>query len=110
MTDARLTSAMLVGAIRRLAEREGGFAAILQKGDDTSGAIILELHQRGVFVGLYERMPTLSGASEWVLLSALTESRDAYLEKRRKNDPDLSVVELDVPDATQFIPLIPSGT
>jgi len=110
MSEARLTSTMLVSAIRRLAEVHSGFATLLRKGDDTSGAIVIELYERGVFEGLYERMPKLSGGLNWVKLGTDDESRAAYLQKRTDTDPDLTIVELDVPDATRFVPLLPSGT
>ena len=47
MTD-RLTSTMLVGALIRSAQAQGGNAMVLAKGDATSGAILIQTIDRGL--------------------------------------------------------------
>ena len=45
--SARLATSVLVGGLMRKAQSEGGFAAVLAKGDSTAGAVIVILHERG---------------------------------------------------------------
>jgi hypothetical protein len=107
MSTARLTSAMLASALMRLASRANGFAAIIAKGDATSGALLLQLLEKGRYFGLFERMLDPSGGYVWGRTGPQdTENMDLlgqYLERRRSRDPDLWIVELDIPDAERFI-------
>ena len=73
---------------------EGGFATIIAKGDA----------ERGKQVALLERMLNATGAYEWQKSGPKPESpAPEWLAKRRRNDPDLWLIELDVPDAERFI-------
>ncbi len=104
--DARLTSAMLVGALRRRVAAEGGFATILVKGDDISGIILVQTMERGADSGLFERVPNLQGGYALMRCGPTpeegSEALDHYIARRRRSDPDLWVVELDVPEAERF--------
>ena len=94
---------MLVSALIRRVQSAGGFAAVLQRGDDGAGAILVECADRGQTQLLLERATGLDGCQTWrespVDDVALHHSK---LEKRRQNDPDLWVVELDIADAQRF--------
>jgi len=107
VSDARLTSAVLVNALVRRANREGGFAAILFKGDEISGAVLLQCLEKGRFFGLFERMPMLDGGTRWQRTGPQGAENineiGKYLARRRANDPDLWAVELDIADAERFI-------
>jgi hypothetical protein len=104
--EPRLTSAMLVGALRRRVSAAGGFATILAKGDEISGVILVQAMEKGAFAGLFERVPNLHGT---YALMRCGPSRDdgpdaleSYIVRRRRSDPDLWIVELDVPEAERF--------
>lgn len=107
MSLARLTSAMLASALIRRANQQGGFAAILSKGDEISGAILVQALERGRFSGLFERSLGLDGIYEWRRTGPQgPENIDEigkYLARRRATDPDLWIVELDIADAERFI-------
>lgn len=107
MSSARLTSQMLASAFMRLASRDNGFAAVIAKGDPTSGALLLQLLEKGRFFGLFERTLDASGSYSWGRTGPQdienTELLAEYLERRRSRDPDLWIVELDIPDAERFI-------
>ncbi len=107
MSEARLTSAMLASGLSRQANALGGFAAILAKGDPTSGALLVQILEKGRFFGLFERLLDPSGAYLWTATGPQsTENKDLfdpYLARRRARDPDLWIIELDVPDAERFI-------
>lgn len=107
MSQARLTSTMLASGLLRQVGQAGGFAAILAKGDPTSGALLVQILEKGQFSGLYERLLDPSGAYLWTSTGPQdTENKEIlmeYLERRRARDPDLWIVELDVPDAERFV-------
>lgn len=105
MTE-RLASHMLVGALLRRAGSEGGFATILAKGDATSGVILIQCLEKGRETGLFERVPDYAGGYRLVACGPDTDSAPGmaaeYLERRRRSDPDMWIVELDIPDAERF--------
>lgn len=105
MTDERLAAAVEASALMRRATSFGGFAAILAKGDAERGAIVMIVTERGKHVAMLERMPNASGAYEWQESGPKFEAAEPaeWLQKRRRNDPDLWLIELDVPDAERFI-------
>jgi hypothetical protein len=100
--SARLTSQVLVSSLIRRAEAEGGFGAVLARGDATAGAVLLILAERGTRNRLLERLLQPDGHYAWQESgpSAADEGEfAAWLARRRRTDPDLWLVELDVADA-----------
>ena len=104
---ARLTARMTVDALRRRVTGAGGFAAVLARGDEIAGAILLVLVERGEPRAMLEHVSSLDGGRRWTRTGpqqpASPESQADYLARRRRSDPDLWVVELDIPDAERFI-------
>ena len=101
---ARLAAGMLVSALIRRAEELGGNGVVLAKGDATAGALLVQLAERGVAGALLERRLDETGAYRW----AATGPDDAgqrgdYIARRRRSDPDLWVIELDVADGLALI-------
>lgn len=97
--NQRLTSAMLVSALIRRIASEGGNGAVLARGDATAGALLLLIADRGKTVAMRERGLRADGSSGWVSTgpSDLNDGATfaSYLERRRKFDSDLWLVELD---------------
>ena len=105
MTKARLTSQVLVSSLIRRAEAAGGFGAVLAKGDATAGAVLVILAERGVRTALLERLLQPDGHYAWQETgrTAADEAEfRALLERRRRFDPDLWLLELDVASAERF--------
>lgn len=105
MMVARLTSQVLVSSLIRRAEATGGFGAVLAKGDATAGAVLLVLLERGARAGLLERLLLPDGDYAWQPSGpAAADEADvaAWLARRRRTDPDLWLVELDVADPAAF--------
>lgn len=104
--SARLTSTVLVSAMIRLAESQGGFAAVLARGDPGAGAILVLLTQGGRKLRILERLMQGDGDYHWQDSSAQTigneEEIDKLVERRRKYDPDLWLLELDIPSPERF--------
>lgn len=102
---ARLASSVLVGALIAKAEAEGGFGAVLARGDSSAGSIILILAERGTRPCLFERIVQPDGRYSWQATGqAVGSFADvaALIERRRRFDPDLWVLELDVPSSERF--------
>ena len=111
----RLTSSMLVSALIRRVQSAGGFAAVLHRGDDQAGAILVECGDRGRRTMLLERSTDFDGRDGWRVVDAQPqpmapwpmsgegdEDHAAKLQRRIAQDPDLWIVELDGADAPQI--------
>lgn len=103
----RLKSRFLVDLLLRRTEAAGGFATVLAKGDDTSGIILVQCSERGEAGPLLERRFSMDGHYIWEAVGPTdakdSESRTNYQERRRKADPDLWLIELDIADAPQLV-------
>lgn len=102
----RLPSRTLVSALVRRVEQAGGFAMILAKGEDMGGVVLVQTLEKGRFSGFFERQVDFDGKAAMVRTGppdgcdplALAD----YIDRRRRNDPDLWVVELDILEAERF--------
>lgn len=102
----RLASSVLVKALIRRAEAEGGFGAIVAKGDANAGAIAVILRERGRAAALLERALQPDGRYAWQgeIFQRTDNEREIgdSLERKRRFDPDLWIVELDIASAERF--------
>lgn len=102
----RLPSGVLVSALLRRVNDAGGIATMLARGDGQAGAILVLTLDRGATPRLLERGIGPDGAT--ALLTAGPGDGAAagdiadYWRKRRQRDPDLWVLELDIPGAERF--------
>ncbi|HET9427579.1 MAG TPA: DUF1491 family protein [Allosphingosinicella sp.] len=103
--EARLASSVLVGALLRAAEADGGFGAVLAKGDPTSGAVAVILLEKGANPRFLERLLQPDGTYSWRESGQVIENEQelkSFLKKRRNFDPDLWILELDIASAERF--------
>ena len=104
--EARLQSSVMVGALKRLAESQGGFAAVLRRGDSQAGAIVVMLAEKGVKLRILERSLQSDGRYAWQDVGKQAveneEQTERFLERRRKFDPDLWIIELDIASVERF--------
>lgn len=108
LPEARLPAHVEVGALLRRVQREGGFATVLARGEADAGTIMVVLADRNAPQRAYERMPQADGTRAWTC-SRTAEPDDPqaftdWLERRRSQDPDLWIIELDIPQGERFIP------
>ena len=96
----RLASAVLASGLIRRAEIEGGFGAVLAKGDATAGAILVVLLEKGGNPRIFERV--LHGDGHYCWTDSGSGEVAEFIARRRRSDPDLWVLELDVPSAEGF--------
>lgn len=104
--SARLTSQVLVSSLLRRAEVAGGFGAVLAKGDATAGAVMVIVAERGVRTMLLERLLQPDGNYAWHdngRAGADDIEFGELLARRRRSDPDLWLIELDVADPEAFV-------
>jgi hypothetical protein len=105
--DARLPAHLEAGAILRLAESQGGFGTVLAKGERDAGTILLVTLCRGTGAVLFERMPQLDGSRLFVATkrenSENVQEFSEYLARRRSQDADIWLIEVDIADPERFV-------
>ena len=67
-----------------------------------AGSIIVLLTERGSNAGLYERILQPDGSYAWQAITAESADVPGFVARRRRFDPDLWVLELDIPDRERF--------
>ena len=103
----RLAAGMLVSALIRRAEAAGGSGMVLAKGDATAGALLIQLAERGQPGLLLERRLDSQGVYRWSPTGPEADAeRGDYIARRRRSDPDLWVIELDVADAMALVEVV----
>jgi hypothetical protein len=90
-------------------EAAGGFATVLARGERDAGTILVVCCENGRDARLFERMPHPDGDRQWTVVKSqhvdnMMEFTD-YLERRRHQDRDSWIIELDIAGAERFIGL-----
>jgi hypothetical protein len=105
--DSRLPAHLEVSGLIRAVEAAGGFATVIAKGERDAGTLLVVCSEKGGQSAAYERMPQPDGTRAW----RLTRQQDPekpqefweYCDRRKRQDGDLWIVELDVPNGERFI-------
>jgi hypothetical protein len=100
MTSERLATGVLVSAMLRRVNDAGGFGTVLAKGDPQAGAVLIVAIDRAE-TRLLERGIRPNGRPG-LIDSTPADDLTAYWQRRRARDPDLWVIELDIPDSQRF--------
>jgi len=102
----RLATSVLVSGLSRRAEADGGFAAVIAKGDPTAGSLLVILAERGRKLRILERLLQPDGLYLWQDVGGQSVDKEdevsALIQHRRRVDPDLWVLELDIPSPERF--------
>lgn len=105
--DSRLPAHLEVSGLIRAVEAAGGFATVMAKGERDAGTLLVVCCEKGGLAAAYERMPQLDGTRAWTVTRRQdVENRQEfweYCDRRKAQDSDLWIVELDVPDPERFI-------
>jgi hypothetical protein len=103
----RLPAHLEVGGLIRAVGSAGGFATVIAKGERDAGTILLVCSEKGGPATAYERMPQADGSRGWTLVRKQENEEPQqfweYCERRKSQDPDLWILELDVPSPERFI-------
>jgi hypothetical protein len=105
--EPRLPAHIEVAGLIRAVEAAGGFATVIAKGERDAGTLVVICCARDRPAAAYERMPQPDGRRAWTLsrkqdIDNAKEFWD-YLDRRKDQDDDLWIVELDVPNGERFI-------
>ncbi len=100
MSD-RLPTHIAIGALLRRVNDAGGIAMVRAKGDAQGGSILILIEDRSGPVRVLERTVDFDG-SVALAESNPSDGAESYWRRRRERDPDLWVVELDIPEAERF--------
>ena len=107
----RLPAHLEIASLIRMVESKGGHAMVLAKGERDAGTILIVTMFRGEDAKLFERMPQLDGTRPYVATKLQDTDKpnefSEYLERRRHQDPDIWILEVDIDDAERFIVLMP---
>ncbi len=101
-----LSTDLWVAALVRRAEQGGAFAMVLRKGDPRAGAVLVKLvNRRDGWSRLYAEAVRGDGERVWMRPagSEAEPDLDAYVERARRVDPDLWVVEIDDGQGRHFL-------
>ena len=105
--DGRIPAHLEVAGLIRAVQAAGGFATVIAKGERDAGTLLVVCCENGANAAAYERMPQPDGSRAWTV----SRTQDAekpkefwdYCDRRRDQDGDLWIVELDVPNGERFI-------
>ena len=102
----RIAASVMAGGLIRKAQGEGGFGAVLAKGDPTAGSILVILLERGSNPRLLERLLQPDGTYAWQESGSQRienpQEVPEFIARRRRFDPDLWILELDIPSVERF--------
>ena len=102
----RLPSGLLVSALLRRVNDAGGMGMMLARGDAQAGAILIIALENNANPRALERGTGPDGRPVLVCWTPqdMGDSAEitAYWQRRRRNDPDLWVIELDIPFVERF--------
>jgi len=99
-TGPRLISRLRVDALLRQVAAQGGFGAVLARGDNEAGAIavVTRIDNQETLLA-----PVLGANGYELVAMASADQVPGWIERARRRDPDLWVIELDIPQAAQLI-------
>ena len=84
---------------------------VTAKGERDAGTILILTMYRGGNAVLFERMPQLDGSRPFIAAKQQNNEKPQeiheYLEKRKRQDPDIWILEADIADGAQFIASLP---
>lgn len=118
----RLTTDFVVSALIRRVEAAGGYATVARRGDGTAGALFVLVDGLKGTVNLYGPAPAPLEPASLPDEAALTgnrlfvkiplnpgsdrESAEAHLERERRFDTDMWVVEIEDKAMRSFLPCV----
>jgi hypothetical protein len=101
-----LSTDVWVAALIRRAELAGAFAVVARRGDAQGGAVMVKVYNPLARAArLYAEAVRGDGERIWMTPLASTEEPeiDAYVERQRRIDPDLWVVEVEDLQGRHFL-------
>lgn len=104
---APLPSDIVAGGLLQAAQTVGGNGVVLLRGEASRGSVLVVLTKHGRAEVVLERILDGKGDYSWTRTqnseSLQSETVAQFIGKRKRFDPDIWVLELDVPDVERFI-------
>ena len=105
--NERLPAHLEAAGFLRRAEAEGGYGAILRRGDSDRGALLLLIASRGEHRACLERSLAPDGRYRWEQVGppagSASETLADWSRKRVRFDEDIWLIELDIAEPERFI-------
>jgi hypothetical protein len=105
--EARLKSAIWIKALIRRCDLAAIPVAVLARGDDDAGAIVLKFNGRNTGCQILAQARGQDGELLWMRATGpapvAEADADAYIDRQRRRDPDLWVVEIENESAETVI-------
>ena len=101
-----LSTDIWVSALIRRAELGGAFAVVARKGDARAGAVLVKVINRSDGTArLYSEATRMEGDRVWMQPTPSDQEPDLdrYIERARKIDPDIWVVEIEDKAGRHFL-------
>lgn len=84
---------------------------VTAKGERDAGTILILTIYRGENAVLFEKMPQLDGSRPFIAAKQQNPEKKEeifeYLEKRKDQDPDIWILEVDIADGARFVASLP---
>ena len=84
---------------------------VTAKGERDAGTILILTIYRGENAVLFEKMPQLDGSRPFIAAKQQNPEKPEeifdYLERRRNQDPDIWILEVDIADGARFVASLP---
>ncbi|HXP12125.1 MAG TPA: DUF1491 family protein [Stellaceae bacterium] len=97
--EARLKTNLVIQAAVRLCALRAVPIAVIKRGDDDAGTILLKLNRLDLGFSVLAQTRGKNGESAWIRATGETlvdeQAADAYIARQLKRDPDLWVVEIE---------------
>lgn len=105
--SSRLNARLWVGSLLRRVSQAGDFAAVVKKGDETAGQVILVTRSRNGRTQVFTRTMNSTGDYSWTIAMSKEQEElvkiNEYLERQARYDPDLWIIELDTDNPERFV-------
>jgi hypothetical protein len=101
-----LSTDLWVHALIRRVQQGGAFAVVMRKGDPRAGAVLIKLvNRRAGWSKLFAEAVRGDGERVWMQPASAADEAglDAYVERSRRIDPDLWVIEIDDAKGRHFL-------
>lgn len=104
-TEPRLTADFWVRAYLTRLEQANIPAYVMARGDATAGAVLVKLATLDGQARLFQRsFDLMTGTRAWVVLAEGSEADvDAAIQRQRRTDPDLWVIEVESRDGRTLL-------
>ena len=84
---------------------------VTAKGERDAGTILILTIYRGENAVLFEKMPQLDGSRPFIAAKRQNPEKKEeifeYLERRKNQDPDIWILEVDIADGARFVASLP---